>query len=222
MEKAQRNIQHQRNIAKNNNDEGEIYEYEENKNKILEKLNISSLKHNFNNFNITKDNKKAYDTMNGLCLNSDKMRFILLYGRTGCGKTHIIEATVIQLNSKGLLTRYKTFSDIARSLKTALRKSSEEYDRLFKMYCEVDRLIIDDIGMGTTESRFEISDLEDIIDNRYRKRYYSDRCMITIISSNKDVRELPDRIVSRFFDPEFGDVIYMGDKDYRRENRGNA
>jgi hypothetical protein len=70
--------------------------------------------------------------------------------------------------------------------------------------------------MGTTESRFEISDLEDIIDLRYRKRYYPECDLVTILATNKDIKELPDRVVSRFYDPEFGVVLYMGDKDYRR------
>ncbi len=142
--------------------------------------------------------------------------FVMLYGITGCGKTFLIEATIIAWAKRGIFTRYMTFSEMARSLKSALHVSGEKYDALFNTYCETHRLIIDDIGMGTTESRFEISDLEDIIDTRYRRRFYPDSKLVTIIATNKDIKALPDRITSRFFDPDCGVVLYMGDKDYRR------
>ena len=70
--------------------------------------------------------------------------------------------------------------------------------------------------MGTTESRFEVSDLEDIIDLRYRKRFYPTYDLVTILATNKDIKDLPDMVASRFYDSEFGIVLYMGAEDYRR------
>ncbi len=154
-------------------------------------------------------------TMQSLSEGTLKKQFVLLYGTTGCGKTHLIEATIINWAKNGIKSRYMTFSEIARGLKNELRKGAEYYDRLFAVHKDTPRLIVDDFGSGTTESRFEISDLEDIIDLRYRKRYYPDCQLVTILASNKDIKELPDRIVSRFYDPEFGVVLCMGNKDYR-------
>ena len=179
------------------------------------RLNISSLDHTFENYKVTSETREAVETLRAISFEGSKKQFVLLYGAPGCGKTHLIEATIIAWAKQGIFSRYFTFSEIARRLKTALRTPGE-YDTFFKGYCNTERLIIDDVGMGTTESRFEISDLEDIIDMRYRKRYYPDLHLVTIIASNKDLRQLPDRIISRFYDPEFGVVLYMGDKDYRR------
>ncbi len=185
----------------------------------LKKFNISSLEHTFEKFDQrfekTAERENAINILKTLSLGESTKKFIMLYGRTGSGKTHLIEATIIAWAKRGIFTRYYTFSEIARSLKNALRLSGEKYDILFNTYAEMQRLIIDDFGMGTTESKFEISDLEEMIDQRYRKRYYLDTNLITIVATNKDIKEMPDRILSRFCDPEFGITLSMGNKDYR-------
>jgi len=186
--------------------------------KIIEQLKrfgISSFSHTFEKFMVTPPTKNAYDTLKAVTDGSSVKKFVLLYGATGCGKTHLIEASIIKWAKIGVFSHYQTFSDIARYLKSGL-KIPEVYDQRFAIICGSKKLIIDDFGMGTTESRFEVSDLEDIIDIRYRRRYYPDSKEVTILASNKDIKDLPDRVVSRFYDSEFGIVLYMGDRDYRR------
>lgn len=182
----------------------------------LRRFNVSSLSHTFEALKRDTQNKEAIETLRAISEGQLKKQFVLIYGMTGCGKTHLIEATILNWAKHGLRSRYLTFSDIARSLKAALRQGGEFYELQFNAYRDMKRLIVDDFGSGTTESRFEIADLEDIIDQRYRRRYYSDCDLVTILATNKDIKDLPDRIVSRFFDPEFGTVLYMGDRDYRR------
>jgi len=179
-------------------------------------FNISSLSNTFENFREDANTKAALVVLRSLSNGGSHKQFVLLYGITGCGKTHLIEATIINWAKRGIFSRYATFSDIARKLKTELRKGGEFYDLQFNKYLNTKILIVDDFGMGTTESRFEISDLEDIIDQRYRKRHYPGCELVTILATNKDIKELPDRIISRFYEPEYGVVLYMGDKDYRR------
>jgi len=181
----------------------------------LKRFGISSFSHTFDKFVVTPPTKNAYDTLKAVINGSSMKKFILLYGATGCGKTHLIEAMIIEWAKNGVFSHYQTFSDIARYLKSGL-KFPELYERRFTAICNSVKLIIDDFGMGTTESRFEVSDLEDIIDIRYRRRYYPGSQEVTILASNKDIKDLPDRVVSRFYDSEFGKVLYMGDRDYRR------
>lgn len=183
----------------------------------LRQFNISSLEHTFEKFKpINEETKIARATLRAISDGANVKQFILLSGTTGCGKTHLIEATIINWAKRNIRSYYMTFSEMARKLKTALRQGGEYYDIQFNSYRDTKRLIVDDFGMGTTESKFEISELEDIIDLRYRKRYYPDCDLVTILATNKDIKDLPDRVVSRFYDPEFGAVLYMGDKDYRR------
>jgi len=185
----------------------------------LKMFNISSLNHTFDAFKVVPGTREAKEVLEAISAGRFSKQFILLYGTTGCGKTHLIEATIINWAKNGIGSRYLTFSDIARKLKNSIRQGGEAYDAQFNRYCDAKILIVDDYGMGTTETRFEISDLEDIIDQRYRKRYYPDCKLVTILATNKDIKELPDRIVSRFMDPEFGVVLYIGSKDYRRRGR---
>jgi len=182
----------------------------------LRVLGISSLDHTFDNFKVDSNTKKAAETMRAFAEGTINKQFILLYGTVGCGKTHLIEALIIGWAKRNIRSRYMTFSDITRRLKAALRSGGDFYEDQFNAYRDTKRLIVDDFGSGTTESRFEISDLEDIIDFRYRRRYCPDCDLVTVLATNKDISELPDRVVSRFYDPEFGTVLYMGDKDYRR------
>lgn len=186
----------------------------------LKRLNISSLEHTFEKYKTNQGNIEAVKTMKSLSSGESKLKFVLLYGKTGSGKTHLIEALIIDMARYSKHTRYFTFSEIARILKRQLRLGGDYYETVFKSYCDMSYLIIDDFGMGTTESRFEISDLEDIIDIRYRRRNYpSCQGNFTILATNKDLKELPDRVLSRFYDPEYGAVVFTGEKDYRRRGK---
>lgn len=170
------------------------------------KLNVSSLGHTFENFKVTAKNKKAYDLMRSLAQN--KKKFVLLYGVPGNGKTHLIEAFVIATQS-----RYQTMSQIMRMLKKSIRANS--YDGTFKALCERKILVIDDYGAGVQETAFEIADIEDIINERYHKRYHDDG-KITVMATNQDIKTLPDRIVRRFRDPEFGELVLNEAEDFGR------
>jgi len=59
-------------------------------------------------------------------------------------------------------------------------------------------------------SEWEWGELEDIINYRYRER------MFTVMTTNRDLTELPERVVSRFRDPDIGVVVLNSGKDYRR------
>jgi len=185
----------------------------------LRRFNISSLAHTFDAFYPDANTKQAASVLRSLSNGELNKQFILIYGTVGCGKTHLIEATILNWAEHGIYTRYQTFSEMARTLKAQLGKGGDHYESMFNRYSQVKHLVVDDFGMGTTESRFEISDLEDIIDLRYRKRYYPGNEMVTILASNKDIKDLPTRVVSRFFDQEYGTVLYMGDRDYRRRSK---
>jgi DNA replication protein DnaC len=189
---------------------------------MLEKArryNLSSPGHTFANFKKVPGTEEALELMQRVSEGKSDRKFVLLYGMTGCGKTYLIEALILAWAESGKGAYYQTMSEIMRRLKGAMRDSQDitkmPYDELFKRLCERERLIIDDVGMGTIESRWEIAELEDIINERYHGRYYPDG-KITILATNKDITELPDRIVSRFYDPEFGAVIHIKAPDYRR------
>ena len=182
----------------------------------LSRFNISSLNHTFENFRGLKGTQEAFNVFSNLASRKSDKKFILCFGVTGSGKTHLIEATIIAWAKQGIFARYNTMSEILRRLKSSFnQRHIPTYDEVFKSICGTPRLIIDDYGMGSTETRWEVSELEDIINERYHKRYYDDG-KVTILASNKDIKGLPDRVVSRFYDPDFGVVVFMEAGDYRR------
>jgi len=182
----------------------------------LSRFNLSSLNHTFENFRQVKGTLGAFNVFHNLAGGKSDKKFILCFGVTGSGKTHLIEATIIAWAKQGIFARYNTMSEILRRLKSSFRQGHiPPYEEVFKKICETPKLIIDDYGMGSTETRWEVSELEDIINERYHKRYYNDG-KITILASNKDIKGLPDRVVSRFYGPEFGAVVFMEAGDYRR------
>jgi len=189
--------------------------------KLWDELNVSSLNHTFGNFKKRQGTEKAFCALSDLTKGKSDRKFFLLYGERGTGKTHLIEATIIAWRENKVRARYTTTSDIIRNLKQGLKNGANpDYDARFRNYCEINKLVIDDYGMGTQETKFEVADIEDIIDKRYQRRYRDDE-KVTILATNNDIKNLPDRIVSRFFDPEFGAVVFMDTTDYRRskENR---
>lgn len=183
----------------------------------LSRLNISSFEHTFENFDKVAGAETAYDIFRKLGEGESDRKFILCFGGYGCGKTYLIEATIIAWAKRGIRSRYQTMSQLMRYLKRCMGNGHiPPYDTAFEAVCsKTQHLIIDDVGMGTIESKWEIAELEDIINERYNKRYYDDG-KVTILASNKNINKLPDRVVSRFYDPEFGAVILNEAKDYRK------
>jgi DNA replication protein DnaC len=185
----------------------------------LERFGLSSLEHTFANFKPVPGTEEAVKLMKEIAEGESDRKFVLLYGTTGCGKTYLIEAVIITWLKKNIPTGYQTLSQMVRYLKRAFQAGSiPPYDVLFEQICKRNRLVLDDVGMGTIESKWEIAVLEDIINERYHRRYYPDG-KITILATNKDIIELPDRIVSRFYDPEFGAVVHIKAGDYRMKKQ---
>ena len=135
----------------------------------------------------------------------------LIYGGVGNGKTHLLEAMAIELYKRGLFVRVMTMSQMMIALKAGMNRGAwPNYDWLISSYCLADRLIIDDVGMGGSGSSWEWGQLEDIMIARYRERLF------TIFTTNMDITELPERIVSRFYDPDVGSCVLNSGVDFRK------
>jgi len=82
---------------------------------------------------------------------------------------------------------------------------------LINSYCNAQRLIMDDVGMGGSGSDWELGQLEEIVVSRYHNRLF------TILTTNRDLIELPERVVSRFRDGEVATLVLNEGEDYRRK-----
>ncbi len=188
---------------------------EEKREELRRSLWVSSLENTFQNFKPVAGTKPALAAFKSLSGGRTRWKMLLCYGGVGNGKTHLCEAAAITLYKRGVFCRVLTMARIMGALKECLGSERHiSYEELLSNYCRAERLIIDDVGMGGSGSEWEFGQLEEIIAIRYRERLF------TIMTTNRDLTELPERVVSRFQDPDVGRVVLNDGADYRRLKGG--
>lgn len=187
----------------------------EKREELRKSLGLSSLENTFENFEPVKGAKKALAAFKSLASGKTKWKMLLCCGGVGNGKTHLCEATAITLYKRGIICRVLTMARIMGALKGCMGPEPHiSFEELLNNYCYAERLIVDDVGMGGSGSDWEYGQLEEIVMVRYRERLF------TIMTTNRDLAELPERIVSRFQDPDVGKVVINDGADYRRQKGG--
>ncbi len=183
---------------------------EEQREDLRKSLGVASLDNTFENFKALPGTEQALSSFNALASGETDWKMLLCYGGVGNGKTHLCEATAITLYKRGLFGRVLTMAKLMGALKNTMRSDSGlSMDALMGLFSNSKVLIIDDVGMGGSGSEWEYGQLEEIIVHRYRERLF------TILTTNRDITELPERITSRFRDPEKGRVVLNKGEDYR-------
>ena len=118
---------------------------------------------------------------------------LMVYGGTGNGKSRCCEALVIALEKRGIYAVRNRWSDIVRRMKSLFNgRGDMPYEEYFDRLKRAPRLILDDVGSGSTLGPWEWGELEDIIDYRYERRLF------TVLTTNLDIKQFPERILSRF------------------------
>ena len=140
----------------------------------------------------------------------DGPRFMLLcYGGVGNGKTHLCEASAIELYERGLFTRVLNMAWLLSNLREAIDNPERSYDAFLERLCLMPRLIIDDIGAGEGKSDFGPRILETLVVTRFGRQ------LLTIMTTNKDIKGLPERVLSRLKDQTQSYLVENEGKDYR-------
>ncbi len=185
---------------------------------FMKSRGLATLDHTFESFDQTwKGTEKAFAAARALGEGLTGAPFLLIYGSTGNGKTHLIEATVIALGLRGIWARYWTAAEMFAFIKAGINAQPghpDVNDRIEHLSSS-QVLVLDDLGVER-DSNWNWSQLEMIIDYRYRFRN------ITIITTNLDIDELEqksERIVSRFSDPDVARLVLNRGEDYR-PNKG--
>jgi len=180
---------------------------------LKRELRISDERHTFANFKIISGNEIAHRAFKELAEGTAEFCLLLCYGGVGNGKTHLIESLILRWYERGILQRYTTMLDITEGLKRGFNGGMGMcYDERFTRLCNCDRLVIDDVGMGMSSKAEDwgYSQLEAIIVRRYHSR------LITVMATNKELSELPERIVSRCREKGIGKLVLNKAPDYRR------
>lgn len=151
--------------------------------------------------------KETYNAFYELAHGQTELPFLLVYGGVGNGKSHFCSAATIVLNRRGIDARLFTVADLMAKLKDSISTGTIEQE--IKHLKEVPALVLDDLGVEYGSS-WEMAKIEEIIDARYRNQ------LITVLTTNRDLDQLPERVVSRFCDPETSRCVLNSAKDYRR------
>lgn len=178
--------------------------------RLRRSLGVASLENTFENFKPVSGTGKALAAFKAIASGKTNWKMLLCYGGVGNGKTHLCEAAATALYKRGVFCRVLTMARIMGALRGCIGPGANaSLDELLNNYCYCERLILDDVGMGGSGSAWEFGQLEEIIVARYRERLF------TILTTNRDLDELPPRIVSRFRDPDVGRVVVNDGQDYR-------
>jgi DNA replication protein DnaC len=76
---------------------------------------------------------------------------VLLTGKSGTGKSHILQALALKACGEELMVRYCRCVDLIDDLYAGLADSS--YERRMKRWCRPALLVIDDVGLGQLKRR---------------------------------------------------------------------
>ncbi len=189
----------------------EAYREEAKKPATILRKGVANLKHTFETFKPKLGATEALAAFKALAYDETDKPFLLCYGAIGNGKSHLCEAFTQALNQRGIDCRIWTVANVISQLKESIPENTTE--RLIKWLQEAPALVLDDFGVEYG-SEWELSKIEQIIDERYRYR------RLTVLTSN---RELPDlekkseRILSRFSDPDVSVLVCNAAEDFRRK-----
>ena len=174
--------------------------------KIARSLNVNP-EHTFENFKKVPGAESLVITFKSVLAGSCFM--LLIYGGVGNGKTHLLEASAIELYRRGEFARVMLFPKMLSVLKSAIGNPELDYQGILDNYCIADRLIIDDIGSGDSDTEFGDKILETIVCARYGRR------LLTIMSTNRDIGVMSERVKSRLQDKTSSYLVLNKAEDYR-------
>lgn len=150
--------------------------------------------------------KKAYTASWRIAEDLGDVNWLLIYGGVGNGKTHLLNSIANRVMDRGIPTRLVMMADLMAELRMSMEdhKADQRLDELKK----VPFLIIDELGLelGTD---WEKSRIEELFASRWANARH------TVVATNRDITELPQRLQSRFRDKHFGKAIINEAPDYR-------
>ncbi|MBU2550014.1 MAG: chromosomal replication initiator protein DnaA [Proteobacteria bacterium] len=159
-------------------------------------------KYTFSNFVVGSSNQLAHAASMAVANMSAAYNPLFIYGDSGLGKTHLMNAVGNHLMSQNpkLKVVYMSSEQFTNELIEALR--TERMSSFRKKYRNIDALLIDDIhfigGKERTQEEFFYT---------FNALYEADRQIV--LSSDrmpKDIRDLEDRLRSRFEGGLFADI----------------
>lgn len=161
----------------------------------------------FANFQATKGAEKALRCSRAIASGEATFVWLLLYGVPGNGKTHLSWAIAREVKARHLQVRMILAADLFSCLREAMGEN--QTDQMLRRLKEIFFLIIDDYGVEYG-SEWEQAKFDELMSARFAN------ARPTVITTNKDFADLPERLQSRFTDKAMCEVAHNDAPDFRR------
>jgi DNA replication protein DnaC len=139
----------------------------------------------------------------------DPSGWLVLRGGYGCGKTHLAAAIANEARRLNAQVLFSVVPDLLDHLRSTFAPSSTvEYDKLFEGVRSSGLLVLDDLGTESS-TPWAQEKLFQIINYRYNYQ------MPTVITTNRRLDAIDERILSRIGDQALCRVVEIAANDYR-------
>ena len=160
----------------------------------------------FENFTPVPGTEKALKAARALASGKAEFIWLLIYGRPGNGKTHICNAIVRAVRDRDVDVRMVFAADFFSLLREAIKDN--QADQMLRRFKDIQFLAIDDYGVEYG-SDWEQAKFDELMTSRFAT------AKATVLITNKDLADLPDRVRSRFQDRLMARVCHNTAPDHR-------
>jgi DNA replication protein DnaC len=181
---------------------------------IEKRLGVSSMDNTFDNMKPNPGNEQALKYAREIATLKTPWHLLMIYGDYGNGKTRLLEGISIELYKQGIFNHIQLFPDFIDRLKDSFDRNKADvsdptYNMIMASACKTPYLLMDDVGLAGSFTEFSRERLERITLERYRYNLF------TVMTTNRDLKELPPAVLSRFNDKEKARLVQNKGLDYR-------
>ena len=199
-EKAQKSIKKENEKIEKKMVEASLKEQAMQNLSVMQSRSNLNLKYKFENFVVGKNNEFAYNVALKVAQQpSKKYNPLFIYGKSGLGKTHLMQAIghYCIFNNSDLKVKYTKTEDYIDDFITNCRTSNTQIENMSKFnkkYTNVDVILIDDIQYIESKKK-TMSQMQHTFDSLYNK---GKQVVITSDRPPKEIATLSSALCSRF------------------------
>ena len=173
----------------------------------IETSGVIGRQQTFGNFDAeVKGVKRAYQYAWKIAEGMGDFIWLIIYGGTGNGKTHLLNAIANRAMERGFQVKMVMMAELLSELRMAIK--GNQTDEKLQELKKVPYLLIDEIGLEYG-SDWEREKIDELLTGRWANGRF------TITATNIDIEQLPERLKSRFKDKHLSRYVRNEALDYR-------
>lgn len=158
----------------------------------------------------------AFKAASDMAIGKADFIWLILHGSPGNGKTHLAKAVGAELMKRGKQVKYHyvptLLADMRKGMDLDKYPMATAIENIVDEVCMCSFLILDDLG-AENFTTWAGSRIEEIINRRYEANKE------LLVTTNKDLRALPQPILSRFKDTAKCRIVENSGGDFRKTKR---